>query len=138
LVWLLISLAGHSQHHLRYLGFVRAWAPLLQAERDARPDCHISVNSVLQDLFAGPPFGIGVFTAGLILAIMTAALHQRDYPRRVQETVPPVLKRSCYGLGATNLGVLWNVVLPYARAAWWAAYARARARPWRDHGGHAS
>ncbi len=69
---------------------------------------------VLQDLFAGPPFGIGVFTAGLILAIMTLPFISA-ITRDVFETVPPVLKEAAYGLGATTWEVLWNVVLPYAR-----------------------
>jgi phosphate transport system permease protein len=69
---------------------------------------------ILQDLFAGPPFGIGIFTAGLILAIMTLPFISA-ITRDVFETVPPVLKEAAYGLGATTWEVLWNVVLPYAR-----------------------
>ena len=69
---------------------------------------------VLSSLFAGPPFGIGVFTAGLILAIMTLPFISA-ITRDVFETVPPVLKEAAYGLGATTWEVQWNVVLPYAR-----------------------
>src|SRR6202008_2411473 len=69
---------------------------------------------VLSSLFAGPPYGIGVFTAGLILAIMTLPFISA-ITRDVFETVPPVLKEAAYGLGATTWEVLWNVVLPYAR-----------------------
>jgi len=69
---------------------------------------------VFQDLFAGPPYGIGVFTAGLILAIMTLPFISA-ITRDVFETVPPVLKEAAYGLGANIWEVQWNVVLPYAR-----------------------
>ena len=69
---------------------------------------------VLSSLFAGPPFGIGVFTAGLILAIMTLPFISA-ITRDVFETVPPVLKEAAYGLGANTWEVQWNVVLPYAR-----------------------
>ena len=69
---------------------------------------------VLSDLFAGPPYGIGIFTAGLILAIMTLPFISA-ITRDVFEAVPPVLKEAAYGLGATTWEVLWNVVLPYAR-----------------------
>jgi phosphate transport system permease protein len=70
---------------------------------------------VLQDLFAGPPYGIGIFTAGLILAIMTLPFISA-ITRDVFETVPPVLKEAAYGLGANIWEVQWNVVLPYARS----------------------
>jgi phosphate transport system permease protein len=65
-------------------------------------------------LFAGPPLGIGVLTAGFILAIMVLpfiAAVMRD----VFETVPPMVKESAYGLGATTAEVVWRVVLPYTR-----------------------
>jgi phosphate transport system permease protein len=70
---------------------------------------------VLGSLFAGPPYGIGIFTAGLILAIMTLPFIAA-ITRDVFETVPPVLKEAAYGLGATVWEVQWNVVLPYSRA----------------------
>lgn len=65
-------------------------------------------------LFAGPPLGIGVFTAGLILAIMVLPF-VTSVMRDVFETVPPMLKESAYGVGATTWEVMWNVVLPYTR-----------------------
>jgi phosphate transport system permease protein len=69
----------------------------------------------LSSLFAGPPYGIGIFTAGLILGIMTLPFISA-ITRDVFETVPPVLKEAAYGLGATTWEVLWSVVLPYARS----------------------
>src|SRR5216684_6250488 len=65
-------------------------------------------------LFAGPPLGIGVLTAGFILAIMVLPFIS-SIMREVFETVPAVLKESTYALGATTTEVVWKVVLPYAR-----------------------
>jgi len=69
---------------------------------------------VLGNLFAGPPLGIGVLTAGIILGIMVLPFIT-SIMRDVFETVPPMLKESAYGLGATTWEVAWNVVLPYTR-----------------------
>jgi phosphate transport system permease protein len=66
-------------------------------------------------LFAGPPLGIGVLTAGFILAIMVLPFIS-SIMRDVFETVPPMIKESAYGLGATRAEVVWRVVLPYTRA----------------------
>jgi phosphate transport system permease protein len=65
-------------------------------------------------LFEGPPLGIGVLTAGFILAIMVLPFIS-SIMRDVFETVPPMLKESVYGLGATTTEVMWQVVLPYTR-----------------------
>ncbi len=70
---------------------------------------------VLEQIFGGPPFGIGVFTAGLILSIMIIpfiAAVMRD----VFELVPPMLKESAYGLGSTTWEVVWKVVLPFTKS----------------------
>jgi phosphate transport system permease protein len=71
---------------------------------------------VLQDLFAGPPFGTGIFTAGFVLAVMVipfVAATMRD----VFDTVPAVYKESAYGLGCTTWEVMRSIVLPYTRAS---------------------
>jgi phosphate transport system permease protein len=65
-------------------------------------------------LFAGPPLGIGVATAGFILAIMVLPFIA-SVMRDVFETVPPMLKESAYGIGATTTEVVTRVVLPYTR-----------------------
>ena len=65
-------------------------------------------------LFAGPPIGIGIMTAGLILCIMVIPFITAVM-RDVFEIVPPLLKESAYGLGATTWEVVWNVVLPYTK-----------------------
>jgi phosphate transport system permease protein len=69
---------------------------------------------VLSSLFAGPPYGIGVLTAGLILAIMVLPF-VTSVSRDVFEAVPPVLKEAAYGLGCTTWEVVRYVVLPYTR-----------------------
>jgi phosphate transport system permease protein len=65
-------------------------------------------------LFQGPPFGIGILTASLVLAIMVLPFIA-SVMRDVFETVPDVLRESAYGLGATTWEVIWQVVLPYSR-----------------------
>src|SRR3954452_14960202 len=69
---------------------------------------------VLSTLFAGPPYGIGVLTAGLILAIMVIPF-VASVSRDVFETVPPVLKEAAYGIGCTTWEVVRRVVIPYTR-----------------------
>ena len=66
-------------------------------------------------LFQGPPLGIGLLTASIILAIMVIPFIS-SVMRDVFELVPAVLKESAYGLGATTWEVVWRVVLPYTRA----------------------
>jgi phosphate transport system permease protein len=75
---------------------------------------HFGEMPLVGSLVQGPPMGIGMFTAGLILAIMilpfiTAVM------RDVFEVVPTVLKESAYGLGATTWEVVRGVVLPYTK-----------------------
>ena len=67
---------------------------------------------VLGTLFGGAPFGIGIFTAGLILSIMILPFISA-VTRDVLETVPSVLKEASYGLGSTSWEVMWKVCLPY-------------------------
>jgi phosphate transport system permease protein len=69
---------------------------------------------ILSSLFAGPPYGIGTLTAGLILAIMVLPFIT-SISRDVFEAVPPVLKEAAYGLGCTTWEVARYVVLPYTR-----------------------
>ena len=69
---------------------------------------------IFSTLFAGPPYGIGIFTAGLILAIMVLPFIT-SISRDVFEAVPPVLKEAAYGLGCTTWEVARYIVLPYTR-----------------------
>jgi phosphate transport system permease protein len=96
-IWGLFVLAPILQHHLQ------PW--LIE---------HVGSLPAVGRLFQGPPFGIGVLSAGLVLAIMVlpfVAAVMRD----VFETVPDVLKESGYALGATTWEVIWQVVVPYSR-----------------------
>ena len=68
----------------------------------------------LDTLFAGPPYGIGILTSGLVLAIMVLPFIT-SIARDVFEAVPPVLKEAAYGVGCTTWEVVRYVVLPYAR-----------------------
>ena len=89
-------------------------APLLQRHVQPWLIEHAHPIPGIGKLFMGPPFGIGIFTAGIVLAIMVLpfiAATMRD----VFDTVPPMLKESGYGLGATKWEVIWNVVVPHSR-----------------------
>lgn len=69
---------------------------------------------LLNKVFEGMPIGIGIFTAGLILAIMIIPFIT-SIMRDVFEVTPPLLKESAYGLGATTWEVVRNIVLPYTK-----------------------
>lgn len=90
------------------------FAPFLQ--RTLQPALINAFGPVpgLSTLFAGPPYGIGTLTAGLILAIMVLPFITA-VSRDVFEAVPPVLKEAAYGLGCTTYEVVRHVVLPYTR-----------------------
>jgi phosphate transport system permease protein len=68
----------------------------------------------LSTLFAGPPYGIGIFTASFILAIMVLPFIT-SISRDVFDTVPTVLKEAARGIGCTTWEVTRNVVIPYTR-----------------------
>jgi len=69
---------------------------------------------LLNQLFAGPPYGIGLLTAGLILAVMVLPFIT-SVTREVFDAVPPVLKEAAYGVGCTRWEVIKRVVIPYTR-----------------------
>jgi phosphate transport system permease protein len=69
---------------------------------------------VIGPLFAGPPLGIGMLSAGIILSIMVIPFITAVM-RDVFELVPSLFKESAYGLGATTWEVVWRVVLPYTK-----------------------
>lgn len=77
---------------------------------------HLGDLPVIGALFQGPPLGIGMLTAGIVLAVMIIPFIS-SIMRDVFRTVPTSLKESAYALGATNWEVVWNVVLPYCRSA---------------------
>jgi phosphate transport system permease protein len=69
---------------------------------------------VIGSLFSGPPVGIGILSAGIILAIMVIP-YIASVMRDVFEVTPPMLKESAYALGSTTWEVMWKVVLPYTK-----------------------
>jgi phosphate transport system permease protein len=69
---------------------------------------------VIGNLFSGPPVGIGILSAGIILAIMVIP-YIASVMRDVFEVTPPMLKESAYALGSTTWEVMWKVVLPYTK-----------------------
>jgi phosphate transport system permease protein len=66
-------------------------------------------------LFQGPPYGIGLFTAGLVLAIMVLPFITAVM-REVFQMTPQPLREAAYGLGATQWQVVWQVVVPWSRS----------------------
>ncbi|GAB1595797.1 phosphate ABC transporter permease subunit PstC [Lysobacter claricitrinus] len=79
-------------------------------------DAHLGTLPGVGVLFAGPPLGLGMLTAGLVLAIMVIPFIA-SVMREVFLTVPTRLKESSYALGSTRWEVVWDVVLPYTRSA---------------------
>ncbi|MDR0587552.1 MAG: phosphate ABC transporter permease subunit PstC [Burkholderiales bacterium] len=69
---------------------------------------------ILHTLTQGPPVGIGILSAGIILSIMIIPFIA-SVMRDVFEVTPPLLKESAYGLGSTTWEVIWKVVLPYTK-----------------------
>ena len=65
-------------------------------------------------LVSGPPVGIGILSAGIILAIMIIPFIA-SVMRDVFDVTPPLLKESAYALGSTTWEVMWKVVLPYTK-----------------------
>ncbi|HEY3777104.1 MAG TPA: phosphate ABC transporter permease subunit PstC [Rhizomicrobium sp.] len=90
-------------------------APFLQAHVEPPIIDAFDGIPLLQDLFAGPPYGIGVLTASLVLAIMILPI-MAAILRDVFETTPIILKEAAYGVGATTWEVLRRIILPHTRA----------------------
>ena len=79
-------------------------------------DSHLGQWPLVGVLFSGPPLGLGMLTAGLVLAVMVIPFIA-SVMREVFLTVPTRLKESAYALGSTRWEVVWDVVLPYTRSA---------------------
>ena len=90
------------------------FAPVFQSH--VQPFLMATLGKVpgLGALFAGPPMGIGVLTAGIILAVMVIPFITAVM-RDVFELVPAMLKESSYALGSTTWEVVWRVVLPFTK-----------------------
>jgi phosphate transport system permease protein len=79
-------------------------------------NAHLGQWPIIGPLFRGPPLGIGMLTAGIVLAIMVIPFISAVM-RDVFLSVPTRLKESAYALGSTTWEVAWDVVLPYTRTA---------------------
>lgn len=77
---------------------------------------HLGELPLIGPMFQGPPLGIGMLTAGFVLAIMVIPFIASTM-REVFLTVPTRLKESAYALGSTKWEVSWDIVLPYTRSA---------------------
>jgi phosphate transport system permease protein len=89
-------------------------APILQHSVQPWLIEHLGPLPVVGALFQGPPYGIGLLTAGLVLAIMILPFIT-SVMREVFRMAPLSLKEAAYGLGATQWNVVWDVVLPWSR-----------------------
>ncbi len=90
------------------------FAPFVAKEIEPWIANHIGTLPVIGTFFVGPSLGIGILPASLILAIMVIPFVSAIM-RDVFNLVPPLLKESAYGLGATKWEVVWNVVVPESR-----------------------
>jgi phosphate transport system permease protein len=70
---------------------------------------------IIGALFKGPPIGIGILCAGVILAIMIIP-YIASVMRDVFEVTPVLLKESAYGIGCTTWEVMWKIVLPFTKS----------------------
>ena len=89
-------------------------APLLQRHLQPWLIDHLGPLPLIGMLFQGPPFGIGLLTAGLVLAIMVLPFIS-SVMREVFQLTPQSLKEAAYGVGATQWDVVRGVVLPWSR-----------------------
>lgn len=90
------------------------FAPFFSQNVQPWLNTHAGKIPVLGQLLQGPPMGIGMLTAGIILSIMVIPFIS-SVMRDVFEVVPPMFKESAYGLGATTWEVMRGVVLPYTK-----------------------
>ena len=90
------------------------FAPLFADHIEPWLNKHVGTMPIIGPFFSGPPMGIGILTAGIILSIMVIPFIA-SVMRDVFEVVPTLLKESAYGLGSTTWEVMWNVVLPYTK-----------------------
>ena len=90
------------------------FAPLFAEHVQPHLQAWVGDTPIISGWFAGPPIGVGILTAGIVLSLMVIPF-VASVMRDVFETVPPQLKESAYGVGCTTWEVVMNVVLPYTR-----------------------
>jgi phosphate transport system permease protein len=92
------------------------FAPFMAAHVEPWLNDHLGNKALIGPLFTGPPIGIGMLTAGIVLGIMVIpfiAAVSRD----VFNAVPTALRESAVALGSTRWEILSRVTLPYTRSA---------------------
>ena len=89
-------------------------APILQQHVQPWLIDHIGPLPIIGVLFQGTPYGIGLLTAGIVLAIMVLPFITAVM-REVFLVTPTAIKEAAYGVGATQWEVVWDVVLPWSR-----------------------
>lgn len=79
-------------------------------------DEHMGALPLIGQLFQGPPIGLGMLTAGIVLSIMIIPFVS-SIMREVFSTVPTPLIESAYAVGNTTWEVIWDIILPYTRSS---------------------
>ncbi len=92
------------------------FVPFIGDNLDPWIDEHLGALPLIGPLFQGPPIGLGMLTAGIVLGIMVIPFVS-SVMREVFATVPVHLKESAYAVGNTTWEVVWDIVLPYTRSA---------------------
>ncbi len=92
------------------------FAPFMAAHVEPWLNDHLGNKALIGPLFSGPPIGIGMLTAGIVLGIMVIPFIA-SVSRDVFNAVPTALKESAVALGSTRWEILSRVTLPYTRSA---------------------
>ena len=92
------------------------FAPFMAGHVEPWLGNHLGGKAVIGPLFTGPPIGIGMLTAGIVLGIMVIPFIA-SVAREVFSAVPPALRESAVALGSTRWEILSRVTLPYTRSA---------------------
>ncbi len=92
------------------------FAPFMGAHVEPWLIDHLGNKPIVGALFSGPPIGIGMLTAGIVLGIMVIPF-VASVAREVFNAVPAPLRESAVALGATRWEILSRVTLPYTRSA---------------------
>jgi phosphate transport system permease protein len=92
------------------------FAPFMAAHVEPWLNDHLGNKAIIGPLFSGPPIGIGMLTAGIVLGIMVIPFIA-SVAREVFSAVPAPLRESAVALGSTRWEVLRSVTLPYTRSA---------------------
>jgi phosphate transport system permease protein len=92
------------------------FAPFMAAHVEPWLSDHLGNKALIGPLFSGPPIGIGMLTAGIVLGIMVIPFIS-SVAREVFSAVPAPLKESAVALGSTRWEILSRVTLPYTRSA---------------------